>query len=91
MKALCELGKDREVNGASAVAMPTHCGEDSVARSGEVQYAEQRERQRNQEALARLSPLGERVIAKRSAHFPQMSEPQVVLEALSALIRRTKC
>jgi pimeloyl-ACP methyl ester carboxylesterase len=56
-----------------------------------VSLAAQRERARNQEALARLSPMGERVIAKRSAHFPQMSEPQVVLDALSALIRRTRC
>ncbi|QOY93287.1 alpha/beta hydrolase [Massilia sp. UMI-21] len=52
--------------------------------SGEAQ----RERERNQQALAHLSPLGERVIAKRSAHFPQMSEPQVVLDALAALVRR---
>lgn len=55
-----------------------------------VSGAAQRERERNQEALARLSPLGERVIAKGSAHFPQMSEPRVVLEALAALIRRTR-
>ena len=55
-----------------------------------VSIEAQRERERNQEALLRLSPLGERVIAKRSAHFPQMSEPQVVLEALAALIRRTQ-
>lgn len=51
----------------------------------------QRERARNQEALARLSPLTERVIAERSTHFPQMSEPQVVLDALSALVRRARC
>ncbi|MGH8854217.1 MAG: alpha/beta fold hydrolase [Telluria sp.] len=49
----------------------------------------QRERERNQEALARLSPLGERVIAKGSAHFPQMSEPQFVLDELAKLIQRT--
>ena len=56
-----------------------------------VSGAAQRERERNQEALVHLSPLGERVIAKGSAHFPQMSEPQLVLEALSKLIRRTQC
>ncbi len=55
-----------------------------------VSGAAQQERARNQEVLARLSPLGERVIAARSAHFPQMSEPERVLEALSALIRRTQ-
>ncbi|NNG22259.1 alpha/beta fold hydrolase [Telluria aromaticivorans] len=49
----------------------------------------QHERVRNQEALARLSPLGERVIAKGSAHFPQMSEPLVVLGALEKLVART--
>lgn len=55
-----------------------------------VSLALQRERERNQEALLRLSPHSERVIAKRSTHFPQMSEPQVVLDALAALIRRTR-
>lgn len=47
-----------------------------------------RERERNQEALARLSPLGERVIATGSAHFPQMSEPQLVLDELAKLVKR---
>lgn len=50
----------------------------------------QHERERNQEALARLSPLGERVIAQGSAHFPQMSEPQLVLDALQKLVERTR-
>jgi pimeloyl-ACP methyl ester carboxylesterase len=48
------------------------------------------ERERNQQALAALSPLGERVIAARSAHFPQMSEPQVVLDALERLAARAR-
>lgn len=55
-----------------------------------VSAAALRERDRNQEALARLSPQGERVIAKGSAHFPQMSEPLVVLQALEKLIARTR-
>lgn len=55
-----------------------------------VSHAAQQERARNQEGLLRLSPLGERVIAKGSAHFPQMSEPRVVLDALAALVRRTR-
>lgn len=55
-----------------------------------VSGAAQQERERNQEGLVRLSPLGERVIAKRSTHFPQMSEPQLVLEELRKLIRRTR-
>lgn len=49
----------------------------------------QHERERNQEALARLSPLGERVVARGSAHFPQMSEPQLVLAALEKLVARS--
>jgi pimeloyl-ACP methyl ester carboxylesterase len=55
-----------------------------------VSSAAQQERERNQQALVRLSPLGERAIAKGSAHFPQMSEPQVVLEELAKLIRRVR-
>ena len=50
----------------------------------------QRERARNQEALARLSPLGEHVIAQGSAHYPQMSEPLVVLAALEKLVEQTR-
>jgi len=46
------------------------------------------ERARNQEGLARLSPLGERVIAPSSAHFPQMTEPQLVLDELKKLVNR---
>jgi pimeloyl-ACP methyl ester carboxylesterase len=40
----------------------------------------------NQQALARLSPLGEQVIAQKSGHFPQMTEPEVVLEVLADLL-----
>ena len=46
------------------------------------------ERARNQAGLAALSPLGERVIAPGSAHFPQMTEPQLVLDELRKLIAR---
>lgn len=49
-----------------------------------------RERERNQEGLVRLSPLGERIIAKGSAHFPQMSEPLAVVHALKKLVERTR-
>lgn len=55
-----------------------------------VSRAAQQERARNQQGLVQLSPLGERVIAKRSTHFPQMSEPRVVLDALAALMRRVR-
>jgi len=49
-----------------------------------------RERERTQLGLAALSPLGERVVAGRSAHFPQLSEPQVVLAELKRLLARVQ-
>ncbi len=42
-------------------------------------------RDEHQMRLAQLSPLGKRIIAARSGHFPQMSEPEVVLRALAEL------
>lgn len=47
-----------------------------------------RERERTQLGLAALSPLGERIEARRSAHFPQLSEPELVLDALRRLLAR---
>lgn len=47
-----------------------------------------RARERNQLGLAALSPLGERIVAGGSGHFPQMSEPQVLLDALKRLVAR---
>ncbi|MGI4720931.1 MAG: alpha/beta fold hydrolase [Janthinobacterium lividum] len=55
-----------------------------------VSRAAAQERDRNQEGLVRLSPLGVRVIAKRSAHFPQMSEPQLVVDELKKLVARLR-
>ncbi len=43
-------------------------------------------RRANQQALARLSPLGEQVIAQKSGHFPQLTEPEVVLRVLQELV-----
>ena len=43
-------------------------------------------RARNQAALAALSPLGEHLIARRSGHFPQMSEPSLVSEAIRSVV-----
>lgn len=40
----------------------------------------------HQDELARLSPLGEQVIAQKSGHFPQLTEPEAVLEVLAALV-----
>lgn len=45
-------------------------------------------RRSRQEALARLSPRGEHVIAGRSGHFPQRSEPDLVLDVLARLVAR---
>jgi pimeloyl-ACP methyl ester carboxylesterase len=44
-------------------------------------------RRMHQQELARLSPLGEQVIAHRSGHFPQMTEPELVLDVIAALSR----
>ncbi|MBC5783182.1 alpha/beta fold hydrolase [Ramlibacter sp. USB13] len=41
----------------------------------------------NQQALARLSPRGEHVIAQKSGHFPQLTEPDLVLSVLEELCR----
>jgi pimeloyl-ACP methyl ester carboxylesterase len=44
----------------------------------------------HQQELARLSPLGEQVIAHKSGHFPQLTEPDVVLQVLRELIALTR-
>lgn len=50
--------------------------------------AAQREaRARHQRALVQLSPLGKQVMAKRSGHFPQFSEPELVRATISAAAR----
>ena len=41
----------------------------------------------HQLALATLSPRGRQVIAQRSGHFPQLTEPRVVLEVLREIAR----
>jgi pimeloyl-ACP methyl ester carboxylesterase len=43
-----------------------------------------------QRALAALSPASEHVIARRGGHFPQLVEPQLVLDALQRLVRRSR-
>jgi pimeloyl-ACP methyl ester carboxylesterase len=43
----------------------------------------------NQQDLARLSPLGEHVVAHKSGHFPQLTEPDLVLRVLSDLVHAT--
>lgn len=39
-------------------------------------------RQENQKGLAALSPLGRHIIARKSGHFPQMSEPNLVVQTI---------
>jgi pimeloyl-ACP methyl ester carboxylesterase len=43
-------------------------------------------RRAHQQELARLSPLGEQVIAQKSGHFPQLTEPELVLQVLADLL-----
>lgn len=45
-------------------------------------------RRMHQQELARLSPRGEQVIAQRSGHFPQLTEPELVLRVLRELCAR---
>jgi pimeloyl-ACP methyl ester carboxylesterase len=47
-------------------------------------------RRAHQQELARLSATGEQVIAQRSGHFPQLSEPGLVLEVLERLMVRSR-
>jgi pimeloyl-ACP methyl ester carboxylesterase len=45
------------------------------------------QRAQNQNALAELSPRGERMLARASGHFPQMSEPKLVLGAIRKVVQ----
>ncbi|MBN8552466.1 MAG: alpha/beta fold hydrolase [Caulobacterales bacterium] len=45
-------------------------------------------RRQHLESLSRLSPQGSLVLAANSGHFPQISEPDVVLEAIATLSAR---
>lgn len=47
-------------------------------------------RRAHQDELARLSPLGEQIIAQASGHFPQMTQPELVLEVLRGLLRQVR-
>lgn len=44
----------------------------------------------HQQELARLSPLGEQVIAQESGHFPQLTEPELVLRVLGELMEAAR-
>jgi pimeloyl-ACP methyl ester carboxylesterase len=47
-----------------------------------------RARREHQQELARLSSHGEHIIATKSGHFPQLTEPRLVLDVLQRLISR---
>jgi pimeloyl-ACP methyl ester carboxylesterase len=44
----------------------------------------------HQKELARLSPLGLHVLARRSGHFPQWTQPQLVLDAIRSVVRQAR-
>ena len=44
----------------------------------------------NQQALTRLSPHGTQVLAHQSGHFPQLTEPQLVLRVLEELVAQVR-
>jgi pimeloyl-ACP methyl ester carboxylesterase len=44
----------------------------------------------HQQELARLSPLGEQVIAQESGHFPQLTQPLLVLQVLADLVEEAR-
>lgn len=46
----------------------------------------QASRQKNLQALSRLSPRGSLTVAEDSGHFPQMSQPDVVLDGIRRIV-----
>lgn len=47
-----------------------------------------RVRRQRQKELARLSPRGTHIVAARSGHFPQLTQPRLVLDAIRAVVRQ---
>jgi pimeloyl-ACP methyl ester carboxylesterase len=44
----------------------------------------------HQKELVKLSPLGLHVVARRSGHFPQWSQPQLVLDAIRSVVAQAR-
>lgn len=44
----------------------------------------------HQQALAKLSPRGRQVVARRSGHFPQLTQPELVLEVLREIAHEAR-
>jgi len=55
-----------------------------------VPAATLRQRRRHQKDLARVSPLGMHVIAQRSGHFPQLTQPRLVLDAIRSVVKQAR-
>jgi pimeloyl-ACP methyl ester carboxylesterase len=44
----------------------------------------------HQKELAQLTPLGLHVVARRSGHFPQLTQPRLVLDAIRSVVEQTR-
>jgi pimeloyl-ACP methyl ester carboxylesterase len=55
-----------------------------------VPRATLRRRRHHQKELAQLSPSGLHVIARRSGHFPQLTQPRLVLDAIRSVVRQAQ-
>jgi pimeloyl-ACP methyl ester carboxylesterase len=49
-----------------------------------------RRKRAHQKALARLSPRGVHVVAQRSGHFPQLTQPALVLDAIASVVEQAR-
>lgn len=49
-----------------------------------------RRRKARQRELAQLSPLGRQVVARRSGHFPQLTQPELVLQVLREVAQQAR-
>ena len=49
-----------------------------------------RHRRQHQKELAHLSPRGLHVIARRSGHFPQLTQPRLVLDAIRSVVQQAR-
>ena len=49
-----------------------------------------RTRRIHQKALAHLSPLGTHIVARRSGHFPQLTQPRLVLDAIRSVVAQAR-
>lgn len=47
-------------------------------------------RRQHQKELAQLSPQGMHVIARRSGHFPQLTQPRLVLDAIRSVVEQSR-